>query len=182
MINKKGQMEMSMGTIVTIVLLVTLLVLGVVLIKNIMGGATNVVDLTNAQLENEVNKLFSTDSKIAVYPGTREVKLKQETNGGIGFGIKNLQTGTATSGKFSYLVSAADVGNCGITKEVANTWIILGKAESDIAIPIGDNTIRKVIFNIPSGAPLCMLTYKIEVKVGTAIYASDSFQVEIKAK
>ena len=83
-------MEMSVGTIVTIVLLVTLLILGVVLIKNIFTSAKGVVDLTDQQLRNEINKLFSEDSKISIYPGTRLVEIKQEATDGVGFGIKNL--------------------------------------------------------------------------------------------
>ena len=57
--SKIGQMEMSVGTIVTIVLLVTLLILGVVLIKNIFSSAKGVVDLTDQQLRSEISKLFS---------------------------------------------------------------------------------------------------------------------------
>jgi hypothetical protein len=126
--NQKAQMEMSVGTIVTIVLLVTLLILGVVLIKNIFTSAKGVVDLTDQQLRSEISKLFSEDSKMSIYPGTRLVEIKQEATDGVGFGIKNLQQGAAGQTTFSYIISAADVSNCGVTNSVAESWITVGKA------------------------------------------------------
>mgnify|MGYP001603209091 FL=1 len=180
--NSRGQMEMSVGTIVTIVLLVTLLILGVVLIKNIFKSTKGVVDLTDQQLKSEIGKLFGDDSKLAIYPGTRLIEIKQEATDGVGFGIKNLQQGVSGTDKFSYIVSASDVADCGIAKDVAENWITVGKTESDLAIPIGDMVVRKVSFRIPVGAPLCTARFKVEVKMGSTIYASDFFDLNIKAK
>jgi len=181
-LNKKGQMEMSVGTIVTIVLLVTLLILGVVLIKNIFTSAKGVVDLTDQQLRSEISKLFSEDSPMSVYPGTRFIEIKQQATDGVGFGIKNLQQGAAGTSTFSYAVSASDVSNCGVTQAVAESWITVGKSEQDLAIPVGDSIVRKVLFNIPVGAPLCTARFKIEVTSGGKVYASDFFDLNIKAK
>jgi hypothetical protein len=177
-------MEMSVGTIVTIVLLVTLLILGVVLIKNIFTGAKNVVDMTNDQLTTEIGKLFSTDSEMVIYPNSRLVEIKQTETGGVGVGIQNLLTGTTGNTKFSYLVSASDIGNCGsISKADAEKWITVGKGEDDISIPSGGKIARKVRFDIPLGAPLCTARFKIEVtKEGGTSYASDYFDIKVNAK
>lgn len=180
--NKKGAMEMSVGTIVTIVLLVTMLILGIVLIRNIFSSAKGVVDLTDTQLRNEVNKLFSEDNAIAIYPGTRYVEIKQDSTDGVGFGIKNLQQGVAGETTFSYVVSATDVANCGISEEVAEGWIVVGKAEDEIAIPSGGSIVRKVMFQIPIGSPLCIARFKVEVKAGGTAYASDFFDLKVLAK
>lgn len=181
--NKVAAMEMSVGTIVTIVLLVTVLVLGVVLIKNIFTSAKGVVDLTDQQLRDEIDKLFSEENEIVVYPGTRFLEIKQEATDGVGFGIKNLEEGAITeSAKFSYTVSASDIADCGVTKEVAESWIIVGKAEGDLSIPKGGDIIRKVLFRVPLGSPLCVARFKIEVKANGTIYASDFFDLKVKAK
>lgn len=80
--NRKAAMEMSVGTIVTIVLLVSVLILGIFLVQRIFKTATSVVDLTDQQLTEEVNKLFSNpNQKIVVYPSTREVIIKQTERG-----------------------------------------------------------------------------------------------------
>jgi hypothetical protein len=180
--NKQAQMEMSVGTIVTIVLLVTLLILGVVLIQNIFTSAKGVVDLTDQQLRSEISKLFSEDSKMSIYPGTRLVEIKQGSTDGVGFGIKNLQQGVSGENTFSYIISATDTANCGVTKAIAESWITVGKTEQDLAIPVGDSLVRKVLFNMPVGSPLCTVRFKIEVKIGNSNYASDFFDLVIQAK
>ena len=181
-LNKKGAIEMSVGTIVTIVLMVTMLILGIVLIRNIFSSAKGVVDLTNQQLESEIEKLFSEENAIAMYPSTRYIEIKQESTDGVGFGIKNLQQGAAGATTFSYQVSASDVSNCGVSKDVAESWIIVGKSENDIAIPIGGKIVRKIMFQIPLGSPLCIARFKVEVQAGENAYASDFFDVKILAK
>jgi hypothetical protein len=180
--NKRGAIEMSIGTIVTIVLMVTMLILGIVLIRNIFSSAKGVVDLTDTQLRNEVNKLFSEENAIAIYPGTRYVEIKQTATDGVGFGIKNLQQGAAGETSFSYQVSASDTANCGISEEAAESWIVVGKAEDEIAIPLGGNVIRKVMFQIPMGSPLCIARFKVEVQAGGSAYASDFFDVKVLSK
>ena len=94
---KKGAMEMSMGTIVVVVLAMTMLILGIVFVQKIFKSATGAIDLTDEQLRNEINKLFGDDQELAVYPGTRRVSIKQESVDGVGFGIKNLLQGDRKS-------------------------------------------------------------------------------------
>jgi hypothetical protein len=184
--NKKGQMEMSVGTIVTIVLLVTLLILGIVLIKNIFTSAKGVVDLTDQQLRGEINKLFSEDSKISIYPGTRLLEMSQESTDGVGVGIKNLLTGASADKTFSYevVVSDADLKTkCGIDTATAESWIVTGRSEDDIPIPSGDFTTQKVLFEIPTGSPLCTVRFRVNVyTTGKVIYATDFFDLKVKAK
>jgi hypothetical protein len=185
--NKRAAMEMSVGTIVTIVLLVTVLILGVVLIKNIFTSAKGVVDLTDQQLRNEINKLFSEESKMSIYPSTRLVEIKQETTDGVGIGIKNLLTGVSGEKKFSYTVRVSDTdtdlnSKCGIDAGTAESWIVTGKSEKDIPIPSGDFSAQKVLFEIPVGAPLCTIRFRVEVKADGTNYATDFFDVKIKAK
>jgi hypothetical protein len=185
--NRKAQMEMSVGTIVTIVLLVTLLILGIVLIKSIFSSAKGVVDLTDSQLRGEIDKLFSEDSKISIYPGTRLLEMKQESTDGVGLGIKNLLTGAEDSNKtFSYEVVASDADlktKCGIDATTAESWIVTGRSEDSIPIPSGDFTTQKVLFEIPAGSPLCTVRFRINVYTdGRVIYATDFFDLKVDAK
>lgn len=183
--SKKAAMEMSVGTIVTIVLLVTVLILGVVLIKNIFTSAKGVIDLTDQQLRNEVNKLFSEESKISIYPSTRLVEIKQDTTDGVGIGIKNLLTGASGDKKFSYTVSVSDADlntKCGINAGTAESWIATGRSEKDIPIPSGDFSAQRVLFEIPVGAPLCTIRFRVNVNADSTAYATDFFDLKIKAK
>ncbi len=58
MINKKGAIELSIGTIVIIVLSLTMLILGMVLVRSIMCGAIGLTTETNTKAKAEINKVF----------------------------------------------------------------------------------------------------------------------------
>jgi hypothetical protein len=184
-LSKKAAFEMSVGTIVTIVLSVTLLVLGIFFVQQIFSSAKGVVDLTDQQLRNEINKLFSEENRISIYPSTRLVEIKQETTDGVGIGIKNLLTGASGDATFSYAVSVSDADleeKCGVNEEEVERWIATGRAESDIPIPSGDISTQKVLFEIPTGAPLCTIRFRINVQADGDSYATDFFDLRVKAK
>ena len=58
-LRKQAAMEMSVGTIVTIVLLMTVLVLGLVLVRTIFTGAIKNIDNVDKAVENQISKLFA---------------------------------------------------------------------------------------------------------------------------
>jgi len=176
-------MEMSVGTIVTIVLLVSVLILGIFLVQKIFSSATGVVDLTDQQLKSEVNKLFSEDKKVVIYPSTRLLEIKQEATDGIGIGIKNLLEGVSGSQTFSYEVKLIEgTEKCGITEAQILNWITVGSKEADIPIPVGELISRKVMFTIPTGSPLCTVRFRVDVSTGTTAYWSEFFDVKVRAK
>jgi hypothetical protein len=180
--SKRGAMEMSVGTIVTIVLLVSVLILGIFLIQNIFSSAKGAIDLTDQQLRSEINKLFSEDKKLVIYPGTRLVEIEQEDTDGVGLGVKNLIRGIEGSQTFSYEVIATDTADCGISKEQAESWIVTGKAEQGIPIAVGDLAVLRVTFRIPTGAPLCTARFRANIYQDQTAYATDAFDVTIQAK
>ena len=83
---------MSVGTIVTIVLLMTVLVLGIFLVQKIFFSATNAVESIDTEIQNEIKELFTQEGKkIAIYPPSRDVKMKKgDDPKGFAFSIKNL--------------------------------------------------------------------------------------------
>ena len=182
--NKRASLEMGVGTIVTIVLLVTVLILGAALIQNIFKSAKGVVDLTDQQLRGELDKLFSEEQQITIYPSTRLVEIKQDNIDGIGIGIKNLLTGSGTK-KFAYKVEVSDPKinqKCGVDSREAESWIVSGQEEKGIIIPSGDFSIQKVLFNIPVGSPLCVIRFRVNVDVDGSPYGTDFFDISTKGK
>ena len=86
-------MEMSVGTIVTIVLLMTVLILGLVMVRTIFKGSIENINAVDQSVKNEINKLFSEDTsrQIVVYPTSRYIVIKKgEDNLGFGFSIRNV--------------------------------------------------------------------------------------------
>jgi hypothetical protein len=164
--NKRAAMEMSVGTIVTIVLLMATLVLGLVLIKTIFFSSKNAVTNVNNQIENELIKMFEDEgAKLIIYPSSREITLKkkqEETPKGFAFAVRN---NGATTKAFSYIVYAQDVTNCGsFTKQKANA-ILLG-ASGSFSLKSGEDTIASkdmVKFLMNEEIPLCTMVYKIKI-------------------
>ena len=174
---------MSVGTIVTIVLLMTTLILGLVLVRNIFGTATKVIDLSDAQLTEEVNKLFGEDKGVVVYPATRRIEIKQEEINGFGIGIQNLiGTGNDT---FSYEVIVSDLDvqqKCGINGDEISRWIVTGRAENNIPIVSGSKSTQRVLLDIPAGSPLCTFRLRVNVNSNKGTYGTEFMDIIIKPR
>ncbi len=180
---KKGAVELSIGTIVIIVLSMSMLILGLVLVKNIFSGAMDITDMTNSQLKEQVSKLFGEDKKLVVYPDTRHITVKSGTAMGFGIGIKNLLTGVQDK-KFSYevIVSDPDIRKkCGVGEREAEEWISTGRSEENIGLAPGEFISGKVLLNVPEGSTLCTFRYRINVMYGGQSYASELMDVTIRA-
>jgi len=184
--NKKAAMEMSVGTIVTIVLLMTVLVLGLVFIRTIFFSSTDNIKAIDQSIKNEINKLFSEDDarKIVVFPGSRKITIKKGNDEELGFGfsIRNIET---TEGAFSYTVAVNDNeinDKCGIVAVEANEWIVAG-GSGNINIAPGDKMIDPefVRFMIPDNAPPCLVRFGIDVKKDGSIYGT-TLNVDVKVK
>lgn len=184
--NKKAAMEMSMGTIVTIILLVVVLVLGIFFIQRIFGTGTDAIDQIDTQVQNEINKLFTEEGKrVVVYPNSREITIKQGDSGGFGFSIKNVESYTAD---FTYEVEVLEIAqNCELSTTQAENLIILGKQSNSALTLTSGNFLQNAIlvkFDISETTPLCKLRYLLSVDKRvdgqTSSYEQVSVDLEIK--
>jgi len=181
--SKKAAMEMSVGTIVTIVLLMSVLILGFFLIQQIFGSAKGAIDLTDQQLKKQINQLFSAndEKKIIVFPQTRSLEIKIGESDEFAFIINNRESGEET---FSYDISVLEIASgCRMTEGVAENLIKLGKSRSGIKIGSGNilEEPLRVKLSIPDTASLCEIRYQIEVlKSDGSIYSQSDIDLTIK--
>ncbi len=176
--NRKAAMELTMGTMVTIVLLVMVLILGGYFVNKIFFSATRSIDQIDAQVTDQINKLFAEDNtrKLVVYPSTRKISLSKGAQGdGFAFSIRNTGTEAAT---FTYNIQASET-SCpsSLTIEQADTFIATGKeatATRPIQIPAGEimESPQLVTFNVPEGAPPCSISYLITMQKAGQAYGS----------
>lgn len=174
-------MEMSVGTIVTVVLAMMMLIGGIVLIKNIISGSSNNIDTMNQKTKDQINKLFTEDKRTVVYLPNQLAEIKQGDDYGIGFAVANLARGTAEAGSFSYEVKITDpdvTAKCGISEGEVQSWITTGRASSMTIAP-GENYYGIIRFLAPENAPLCTVRFNIEVTKDGSAYATDFFDVEV---
>ncbi len=176
---KNGAMEMSVGTIVVIVLSMSMLILGMVLIKNIFTGASENVLQMNDKVKGQIGKLFVEDRKTVVNLPNQIAKIKQNEEWGVSFGVTNLQrAGAGTGDDFSYEVIVNDASNCGGVD--VGSWIKIG-GQGNMNIVPGGNFYGIIRFLVPEGTPLCIARFNLEVKQGSDNYATDFFDVEVLA-
>ncbi len=182
---KKGAIELSINTIVIIVLAMSMLILGLVLVKNIFSGQTNNVNQINDKVRDEINGLFVEDMKTIIYLSNQKAEIQQKEDWGIAFAIKNLIQGRAEDTTFSYEVVVSDPKvktNCGISEKEVESWIVTGQSDTGIAIAPGDTYMSTVRFFIPEGSPLCIVRFHLNVREGGKVYDTKSFDVQVKAK
>ena len=178
---KKGAIELSIGTIVIIVLAMSMLILGLVLVKNIFAGSSDNILQMNDKVKDQINKLFVDDKKIVIYLSNQRASIKKNEEWGIGFGIKNVLTGTPTAGSFNYEVSVSDPdveSKCGVSEENINGWIVTGRKD-EMTISPGETYFGISRILVPENAPLCIVRFHLDVKLEDSHYETDFFDLEV---
>lgn len=169
---QKGAMELTIGTMVILVLGVVMLILGIVLVTNIMGGATNSVDDINNKVRGEIAALFSDEhSDVVVKLGaskTAEIKDRDTTfNIAIGARTKDDSSlNSSTQLKYNLELDEDSDRNClrvlgdantrGLFRTPLDRYIGFDKSS-------GSQAFALVEVNIPKGTAEC--TQKVRFTV-----------------
>jgi len=179
--NKKAAMEMSVGTMVTIVLFMIVLVLGIFFIQKIFSTGTNAIETIDSQVQTELQKLFSNEgAKLAFYPTSRDVVVKKgDIPKGFAFQIRNNDVEDAV---FTYTTTATDTSKCGSTfsEDYANDMLLSGSGTTPAVGPGDTSEATLVKFVIPESAPPCTIGYKLEITKGSSAYSGLNFFLTIK--
>ena len=113
--NKDGALELSIGTIVVIVIGMSMLILGLVLVRTIFTGSTEAVDVLNEKVQGEIVSLFAAEgSDVVIKLGSdRVVKVKKGEYTTVGIGARK-SNGDAIDGrddlKYTLSINNADAG------------------------------------------------------------------------
>jgi hypothetical protein len=196
--NKTGAMEMTVGTIVTIVLLMSALVLGLILTKTIFTKTTENVDNIDAQVKGEINDLFGEEGTgFVVRLGNQNTaKIRQGTdNFGIPIGFAPTDpnawgTGQNKGKGCTYTITPSSTSEC-VTKhywEMANIKSSIKTGYTDVLFDEFENNngYALIKIDIPENVAPCLERFSIEVKcVGTQYaneYTKGSFDIEVLKK
>ncbi len=192
---KRGAIELSIGTIVIIVLAVSMLILGVILIRTIFTSGIDSVKQIDTGVKSAINDLFSKDEekKLAVFPDSRIIKLEQGSVGeGFALSIRNTNTGGQASNfgyQISLVTSPQDLrSKCDTDSDPITGWarIDAGLTDENIVLSPGEamEDPNHVRFSISSNAPLCLFTVKVTVYENNRnkIYVQKNVDVQITSK
>ena len=189
--NKKAAMEMSVGTIVTIVLLMAVLVLGLTLTRVIFRGATESVNDLNQGVKQEINDLFGEENKnIVVGLGSQKsAKVKQGTeNFGIPLGFAPDDPSSWGTNKRGciYNIVAVDQPSYCIRKGWSNPAGNVLTGVRDVTFDeIDDNNGYALIkLDIPEDIPPCLQRFQVDVGCAGHLdeYVKTYFDIEVIKK
>jgi len=149
-INKKGAIELSIGTIVIIVISLTMLILGIVLVRSIMCGAIGLTVNLNDRVKGEVNKLFeATGGEIQCIGNGGEAVVLSPGK------VNVIYCGIRASDETSYVITT-EIGDSmtGELKTQIKNWMGGLEETWDGTVAPGDELPKKVArLDIPDDAP-----------------------------
>ncbi len=178
---KRGAFEMSITTIVILVIAMTLLVLGLVFVRQIFGTATKSVDTIDDQTQNELMNLFGeSGSDIIVKLGSQQTaKVKQGTeNFGFMFAVSPEDPSIVNSCKYSLEKGTGDCKNPDPAK-----WFVGGKLPSGASFnKISEGVASALVkLSVPSNQAPCQQLFNIKVTCGSWT-AQDFFNIDVIKK
>ncbi|MEK6892620.1 MAG: hypothetical protein AABX07_00270 [Nanoarchaeota archaeon] len=156
---KRASIELSMGTIVIIVLGVTMLILGMILVRGVMCSALGLTSDINTKLSSELERYFGeTGDEIVCIGEKGESNIVPGGTSYIWCSIKAPEEAVYTISLVDY---STTVGS--LSKSTIKSWI---KKEKDSwgVVPNDNKPKAPITLSIPKNAPEGSLSFKIEAK------------------
>jgi hypothetical protein len=156
--NNSGALELSVSTIVVVVLSVTLLIMGMVLVRNIMCSAIGLTGDINDKVQGQIEALFGAQSgEVAcIGAGSEAVQV-------IPGKVNTIYCGINAPRRAEYKVELVEVSAvpAGISAtQVKDKWFVT--SSSSAMVSPGDKTPQKFIrLNVPEDAPEGRLILKV---------------------
>jgi hypothetical protein len=203
--NKKAAFEMSMSTIIIIVLSVVFLILGLVLLRSIFQTATTSIDNIDSKLQDQLNTIFAQEDKpYWMKPDDGVLKVRSATtNFGFILGGRSKNNIDVKRGDMQYrfLVDKASPDNCytklGNNEAKIKSWFPGSRFATDDNDLTNLNKLNyyqddmgwdRIQISIPSGTILCTqkILYDIydtsDTTLGPVAVGGGSFTLEILRK
>lgn len=172
---KRAALELSVSTIVVIVLGVTMLIIGMVLVRNIMCGALGLTGDINSKVQSQITALFGSSSGEEVQcigEGSDPVQL---IPGKLNF----VYCGIHAQSNAEYTIRADSVSVEGVSQTELAKW---KKSDSWTGqVSPGDQSPKKVVrFEIPNDAPEKLLTIRVTIMRDGRTIDTKDLDFEIK--
>ncbi|MEI6849474.1 MAG: hypothetical protein WCK29_00385 [archaeon] len=157
--NKKAAIELSTSTIVIIVLAVTMLILGMVLVRSVLCSAIGLSSDVTSKAQSELNTYFGDSGNEVSCIGSQGDAVKLVA--GKPNNIYCLINAPVTA-KYETRIVGITSSIPSLTKEMIQKWMITSTFTSQIGP--GNKDVQKIIrLIIPSDAPEATIIFDVEV-------------------
>jgi len=158
---KRGAIELSIGTIVILVIAISMLILGIIFVRSIMCAGIGVSEDLSAGVKNEIATLFGAD-KYGVRcagEGSQEVKIGSGGKRKIICIIK-----TDQQSEYSLKTDVTVLGKGGAPQSTVEKWILQDEWEGQVS-PGGSGTEAVALYlDIPRDAPTTTIQLKVDAE------------------
>ncbi len=171
--NKKGAIEMSISTIVIVVIAVVMLILGIVFVRSAMCKVISLTGDINDNVKNQITQLFgSTGGEVQCLGSGDAVTMVPGKTNVIYCGIKAAKVA-------KYSIELTSYSGTVSTKEQIEDWLIAPSSwEGDVSP--GDELPKKAIrINLPDNAPEENLMFQVTVKRDGTIISSQDLDFKV---
>jgi len=176
---KEGAFELSVGTIVILVIAMSMLILGLVLVRTIFTGSTESVDALNDKVKNEITSLFAQEDKnvIVMLGSGNTLNIKPGEPIGVGIGARFPDGSEITSrSDLTYSLSEG-AGNCADTER----FFITEFKKSTSFDEFDQSSLFSIIqVRVPEGTAVCNQKILIDVSDSNGeIIGGSFFNIEV---
>src|SRR3989344_8109112 len=146
---KKSAMEMSIGTIVIVVIAVTMLILGLVLVRTIMCSAVQLTEDVNQNVKNEIKNLFGTTKYGVICMGEGGQEIKIATGG-----KRKIVCMVKVEEQATYDISVDNIESLsGADSNIVDGWVLDRDVDSLSVSPGSVTEAVAIYMSIPRDAP-----------------------------
>lgn len=169
---KRGALELSIGTVVVLVLGMSMLILGLVLVRSIFQGGTESIDTLNDKIRSEIASLFTNEAQdVVVKLGpdhTAKVKPDNEPFR-LAIAARTSDGSAIDRGRLQYVLTLdeASANNCvkilGATRTKALFTTTVDKPQPFNEYS-GSNAFTLIEVKVPKGTSACTQKVLVDVK------------------
>lgn len=182
MINKRGALELSINTIVIVVIGITLLTLGLVFVRGIFGKLNELSDNTFGTAEAQIGRLGQGDAKL-VTPSVVTVKQGQTVKQNIIVGNDGSDSSFTLELKRLSVGAGTPNTNQVDAKIVISTTTINQNKYENFQLKSGESITIPIVIAAVSDAPLTTglnsVQYAVEVKKAGQPYENGAFIINV---
>jgi hypothetical protein len=172
---KKGALEMSIGTIVIMVIAITMLILGIIFVRSVMCAGIQMTDQLNEGVMNKISALFGSEEYGVKCMGEDGGEVSLSTGGRRAFGCVILVDKAS-----EYKLELKSIESNDVSEDELKEWIDFTGWDGSVNPGGKGKSVVALMLDIPRDAPSTSLKITIDSTEGSGSPETHTCYVDIK--